>query len=313
MKLKKVLVILMTGLLVFVPGCGEKAENQVTASELADQKKLVQKDTEKSETSKISKKEDVKSEEKDSNEKKTVKEKDERSSKILDEKSSEKKSGNKSSTKKTSQSSGAAEINKKPSKPSNTTQEKPKPSKPSGSTEEKPKPSKPSGSTEEKPKPSKPSGSTEEKPKPSKPSGSTEEKPKPSKPSGTTEEKPKPEHKHNWVANTTVVHHEEKGHMEKYVIKEAWDEKVIEYVDYAWTCCNVCGADCTGNTSAHMKAHALAGEGGGYHVEYDTREEISYIHHNAEYGERWVVDQAAWDETVITGYHCSGCGATKSA
>ena len=300
MKLKKVLVILMTGLLVFVPGCGEKAENQVTVSELADQKKLVQKDTEKSETSKISKKEDVKSEEKDSNEKKTVKEKDERSSKILDEKSSEKKSGNKSSTKKTSQSSGAAEINKKPSKPSNTTQEKPKPSKPSGSTEEKPKPSKPSGSTEEKPKPSKPSGSTEEKPKPSKPSGSTEEK-------------PKPEHKHNWIANTTVVHHEEKGHMEKYVIKEAWDEKVVEYVDYAWDCCNVCGANVTGFAGDHAYQHAIKGEGGGHHTEYDTREEISYIHHDAEYGERWVVDQAAWDETVITGYHCSGCGATKSA
>ncbi len=269
MKLKKVLVILMTGLLVFVPGCGEKAENQVTVSELADQKKLVQKDTEKSETSKISKKEDVKSEEKDSNEKKTVKEKDERSSKILDEKSSEKKSGNKSSTKKTSQSSGAAEINKKPSKPSNTTQEKPKPSKPSGSTEEKPKPSKPSGSTEEKPKPSKPSGSTEEK--------------------------PKPEHKHNWIANTTVVHHEEKGHMEKYVIKEAWDEKVVEYVDYAWDCCNVCGANVTGFAGDHAYQHAIKGEGGGHHTEYDTREEISYIHHDAEYGERWVVDQAAWD------------------
>jgi hypothetical protein len=24
-----------------------------------------------------------------------------------------------------------------------------------------------------------------------------------------------------------------------------------------------------------------------------------------------VVTQAAWDETVVTGYTCSGCGATK--
>ena len=31
--------------------------------------------------------------------------------------------------------------------------------------------------------------------------------------------------------------------------------------------CNVCGSDITGNTSAHSKAHMLAGEGSGHHSE----------------------------------------------
>ena len=26
---------------------------------------------------------------------------------------------------------------------------------------------------------------------------------------------------------------------------------------------------------------------------------------------KWVVDKAAWDETVTTGYKCSSCGTTK--
>ena len=35
------------------------------------------------------------------------------------------------------------------------------------------------------------------------------------------------------------------------------------------------------------------------------------INHDAVYEDKWVVDKAAWDETVTTGYKCSGCSATK--
>ena len=157
---------------------------------------------------------------------------------------------------------------------------------------------------------------------PSKPAASkpAETKPAPSKPStntnsgnnqGNSTQKPsKPAHQHNYVAQTHVVHHEATGHNEQYVVQAAWDETVTTYEDYAWECCNVCGADCTADPWGHMEQHALAYEGGGYHTEYGTRPVTTTVHHDAVYGTRWVQDSAAWDETVVDGYVCS-CGARK--
>lgn len=81
-----------------------------------------------------------------------------------------------------------------------------------------------------------------------------------------------PAHEHNWVAQTKVVHH-------KAETKNA-------------SICNACGADITGNTSAHLKQHALNGE-------------------NASYRGEKITVKAAYDEAVTTGYKCSSCGATK--
>lgn len=122
----------------------------------------------------------------------------------------------------------------------------------------------------------------------------------------------KPEHKHNYVAQYETIHHEEKGHNEQYVIKEAWTEQVPRYESVAHDICNQCGADITGNTTAHNKNHALAGESGGWHTEW-INEIVGYdtIEHPAEYGTRWVVDEAAWDEQKLTGYVCSECGQPK--
>ena len=157
---------------------------------------------------------------------------------------------------------------------------------------------------------------------PSKPAASkpAETKPAPSKPStntnsgsnqGNSTQKPsKPAHQHNYVAQTHVVHHEATGHNEQYVVQAAWDEPVTTYEDYAWECCNVCGADITDCIDEHTKAHALAYEGGGWHIEYGTRPVTTIVHHDAVYGTRWVQDSAAWDETVVDGYVCS-CGARK--
>ena len=39
--------------------------------------------------------------------------------------------------------------------------------------------------------------------------------------------------------------------------------------------------------------------------------ETTVVHHDATGHYETVVTQAAWDETVVTGYTCSGCGATK--
>lgn len=120
----------------------------------------------------------------------------------------------------------------------------------------------------------------------------------------------KPVHQHNYVAQTHVVHHEATGHNEQYVIQDAWDEQVTTYEDYPWDCCNVCGADCTADPSGHAYQHAIKGEGGGHHTEYDSRPVTKTVHHDAVYGTRWVQDTEAYDETVVDGYVCS-CGARK--
>ena len=157
--------------------------------------------------------------------------------------------------------------------------------------------------------PSKPAASkpAETKPAPSKPSTNTNSG---SNQGNSTPAPSKPAHQHDYVPQTHVVHHEATGHNEQYVVQEAWDEQVTTYEEYAWSCCNVCGADCTNNLIEHQKAHALAYEGGGHHTEYGTRPVTTTVHHDAVYGTRWVQDSAAWDETVVDGYVCS-CGARK--
>ena len=60
--------------------------------------------------------------------------------------------------------------------------------------------------------------------------------------------------------------------------------------------------------SISLEPKAEAGQTGG-----DGGPIYETVHHPAVTHEEkvWVVDQAAWDETVVTGYVCSGCGATK--
>lgn len=151
---------------------------------------------------------------------------------------------------------------------------------------------------------SKPSDQPESKPE-QKPESKPEQKP--SKPESKPE---KPQHTHTWQEKTHTVNHPEVGHNEQYVVKEAWTETVTEDVYDPWDCCNVCGADCTADPSGHMKQHALAGEGGGWHTEY-YKTVTRTVEHPAEYGTRYVVDTPAWTETVSDGFFCTGCGAKK--
>ena len=151
----------------------------------------------------------------------------------------------------------------------------------------------------------------------SKPSNQSESKPE-QKPESKPEQKPsqpeskpeKPQHTHTWQEKTHTVNHSEVGHNEQYVVKEAWTETVTEDVYDPWECCNVCGADCTADPSGHAKQHALAGEGGGHHIEY-YKTVTRTVEHPAEYGTRYVVDTPAWTETVSDGFFCTGCGAKK--
>lgn len=61
-----------------------------------------------------------------------------------------------------------------------------------------------------------------------------------------------------WVEDTQRVWVEDKA---------AWTESVPVYGTKEVSICNVCGADITGNASAHSKAHMIAGEGSGHHSE----------------------------------------------
>lgn len=166
-----------------------------------------------------------------------------------------------------------------------------------------------SSNSNKKQKTTKPSTSTT-KPSTSKPSSSTSTESTGSNKGNSSQTETKPAHQHNYVAQTHTVHHDATGHNEQYVVQDAYDEQVTTYEDYPWDCCNVCGADCTADPGGHAYQHAIKGEGGGHHTEYDSRPVTKTVHHDAVYGTKWVQDSAAYDETVVDGYVCS-CGARK--
>ena len=125
----------------------------------------------------------------------------------------------------------------------------------------------------------------------------------------------KPEsHTHNWVAITEQVHHDEEGHWEEVVVKPAWTEEVPIYEQREVAICNGCAADITSNIDKHMTDNILAGNMActGWHTDWkQVQVGTNKIEHPAVTDKKWVVDKAAWTETVTTGYKCSGCGATK--
>ena len=88
-----------------------------------------------------------------------------------------------------------------------------------------------------------------------------------------------------------TIHHEEIGHWETQVIAEAWDEPVYE-------------RKIIGNNTGTVYASTLEFAGNtngdeGYHV---GNVQVGTTHHDAVTQQVWVVDQAAWDETIIVGY-----------
>lgn len=141
---------------------------------------------------------------------------------------------------------------------------------------------------------------------------------KPSNNNSSNSNNSKPaEHTHNWVAQYKTVTVPEKGHNEQVLVQAAYDEQVPQYQDVERQICSACGADITdlgqAGISAHIKAHALAGENGGYYSKI-SQVLIGYqtIHHDAVYETRYVVDSPATTKQELTGYKCSGCGKTKA-
>ena len=117
---------------------------------------------------------------------------------------------------------------------------------------------------------------------------------------------------------------------ENVMISDAYDEPV-----YAWVgICNECGhkfLDPNEDIDVHMGAgcwsswhdewmqvgtthHDAVYQTVHHDATYQTvhhEAETTIVHHDATGHNEQTVDQAAWDETVITGYTCSVCGAAK--
>ena len=117
---------------------------------------------------------------------------------------------------------------------------------------------------------------------------------------------------------------------EPVLVSEAYDEPV-----YGWVgVCNACGHKFF-DPNEDIDVHMHQGCWSSWHDEwlqigtthhdavYNTVHhdavyttvhhdaETTVVHHDATGHYETVVTQAAWDETVTTGYKCSGCGATK--
>ena len=116
----------------------------------------------------------------------------------------------------------------------------------------------------------------------------------------------KPQHTHTWVAQTKNVYHEATGHYENQWVQDsaAWDED--QYTEKV-----VCGCGAVFDNDNQWEHHSLNTDCiYGYSV---LPVKTGTIHHEAtgHNEQKWVQDSAAWTETVITGYKCSGCGAKK--
>lgn len=87
-----------------------------------------------------------------------------------------------------------------------------------------------------------------------------------------------------------TIHHEEVGHWETQVIQEEWDQPIYER--------KIIGNQ-TGRVYNSLDEFSMQDDDGGYHV---GDVQVGTTHHDAVTQEVWVVDQAAWDQTVIVGY-----------
>ncbi len=131
--------------------------------------------------------------------------------------------------------------------------------------------------------------------KPSAPSGSAPSKPD-SKPSSGSSGKPS--HEHTWQAqyrNDPVY----ETRTRTVVDQDAWDEQVLSGSHYQFSDGYVTSDDA--DAWAHQKAT---------HASYTVVDEYTTVHHEAvTYQETYQVQTGT--KQVLTGYRCSGCGATK--
>ena len=141
-------------------------------------------------------------------------------------------------------------------------------------------------------------------------------------------------HEHTWTEITQVVHHDpvyttvtipEQGHWQENTVTVLVEEEWDEYVTESHMFCRTCKIDLTAagfTTQQQINQHLDENNHTGY---FSDGVNILVAHHDPVYEEQvvrtWVVDvparteqqlvSAAYDETVVTGYRCNVCGATK--
>lgn len=183
-------------------------------------------------------------------------------------------------------------------------------------------------------KPAQTTNAPETKPASTKPSAT------PSTAATTTATPTTTAHTHTWTPVIKKVHHDatyktvwvqdQAAWDETVVTKEAWDEQVLvtaawDEPVYEWVAiCNRCGHRFV--EGEDVSVHMEAGCWSSWHHEqiqtsilhhdavYSTvhhNAETTTVHHDAIGHNEQVIDKAAWDEEVTTGYKCSGCGAAK--
>ena len=143
-------------------------------------------------------------------------------------------------------------------------------------------------------------------------------KPNTSTPNKTPDNKtPTSTHTHTWISVYKTVTHPAETKQVWVVDKAAYTEEVPVYETKYVNVCNeaTCAIAFYGWTqdeaSAHVKAHMLVGEQGGYHKEYrDILVGHKTVTHPEEGHYNTVVVKEAYTEEVLSGYKCS-CGATK--
>lgn len=106
------------------------------------------------------------------------------------------------------------------------------------------------------------------------------------------------EHAHTWVPNYATVHHDA-------VYENVWHEPVYEQQTTYHTVCNDCKKTIDGFAADHITDTGHSG--------YSTNVPITNeVLKQAGYSEPVLVSEG-WDETVIEGVTCTGCGETMDA
>ncbi len=132
-------------------------------------------------------------------------------------------------------------------------------------------------------------------------------------------------HTHTWIPHTAVVHHEAVTKQVWVEDTPAYDENIYSEIPVYETIEKVrcaCGEDFDtyGAWQFHLNLDNSADyfiKHGAYGVVWEqvqtgTQSEISgTIHHEATGHYETVTVSEAWDETVVSGYTCSACGAAK--
>lgn len=111
-------------------------------------------------------------------------------------------------------------------------------------------------------------------------------------------------HQHNWVAIYKTVHHDEVGHTEQVLVEDPTEVENWE----THTLCNGCGYDFTANGISYDMSCPNGCSAGWHGESVKVGTKIVIYHH---YEDKYIVDQAAYDEQVLDHYECS-CGATKN-